>query len=46
MLPKGMKNLAAFSAREEKRAAAEERDKYCFAEGQWEAKSSQRVSKS
>ena len=36
MRPKGMEDLAAFSAREVKRAAAEEkeRDKYSSAEGQ------------
>ena len=36
MRPKGMEDLAAFSAREIKRAAAEERerDKYSCAEGQ------------
>ena len=36
MRPKGMKNLAAFSAREVKTAAAEERerDKYSYAEEQ------------
>ena len=36
MRPKGMKDLAAFSAREVKRAAAEEteRDEYSTAEGQ------------
>ena len=38
--PKGMKDLASFSAREVKRAAAEERerDEYSYAEGQWESK--------
>ena len=41
--PKGMENLAAFSVREVKRAAAEERDEYSSAEGQWESKSSQRA---
>ena len=43
MRPKGMEDLAAFSAREAKRAAAEEseRDEYSSAEGQWESKSSQ-----
>ena len=37
---KGLEDLAAFSAREVKRAAAEEResDEYSFAEGQWESK--------
>ena len=36
MLPKGMEDLAAFSAREVKRVAAEERerDEYSSAEGQ------------
>ena len=36
MQPKGMKDLAAFSAKEVKRAAAEERerDEYSYAEGQ------------
>ena len=36
MRPKGMEDLAAFSAKEVKRAAAEERerDKYSSAEGQ------------
>ena len=34
MRPKGMEDLAAFSAREVKRAAAEERDEYSSAEGQ------------
>ena len=38
MRPKGMEDLAAFSAREVKRAAAaaeeRERDEYCSAEGQ------------
>ena len=45
MRPKGMKDLAAFSARELKRAATEERkrDEYFFVEGQWESKSSQRA---
>ena len=45
MRPKGMEDLAAFSAREIKRAAAEERerDEYSSAQGQWEAKSSQRA---
>ena len=40
MLPKGIEDLAAFSAREVKRAAAEERerDEYSSAEGQWESK--------
>ena len=37
---KGMKNLAAFSAREVNKVAAEERDEYSSAEGQWESKSS------
>ena len=37
MRPKGMEDLAAFSAREVKRAAAEERDEYSSAEGQWES---------
>ena len=38
MRPKGMEDLAAFSAREAKRAAAEEkeRDEYSSAEEQWE----------
>ena len=37
---KGMKDLAAFSTKEVKRAVAEEkeRDEYCSAEGQWESK--------
>ena len=39
MRPKRLEDLAAFSAR----AAAEERDKYSSAEGQWESKSSQRA---
>ena len=49
MRPNGMENLAAFSAKEVKRAAEEERerDEYSSAEGQWEskykAKSSQRA---
>ena len=49
MRSKRMEDLAAFSAREVKRAAAEERerDKYSSAEGQceskYEAKSSQRA---
>ena len=34
MRPKGIEDLAAFSAREVKRAAAEERDEYSSAEGQ------------
>ena len=34
MQPKEMENLATFSIREVKRAAAEERDEYSFAEGQ------------
>ena len=34
MRPKGMEDLAAFSAREVKRAAADERDEYSFAEEQ------------
>ena len=36
MRPKGMEDLAAFSAREEKRAAVEERERYKYssAEGQ------------
>ena len=40
MRPKGMEDLAAFSAREVKRAAAEEkeRDEYSSAEGQLESK--------
>ena len=40
MRPKGMEDLAAFSAREVKRAAADERkrDEYSSAEGQWESK--------
>ena len=33
MRPKGMEDLAAFSAREVKRAAVEERDEYSSAEG-------------
>ena len=39
MRPKGMEDLAAFTAREVKRAAAEEREKdeYSSAEGQWES---------
>ena len=38
--PKIMEDLAAFKAREVKRAAAEERerDEYSSAEGQWESK--------
>ena len=49
MRPKGMEDLAALSAREVKRAAAEERerDEYSSAEGQresmYEAKPSQRA---
>ena len=44
MRPKGMEDLATFSIREVKRAAAEERegDEYSSAE-QWKAKSSQRA---
>ena len=40
MRPKGMKDLAAFSTRELKRAAAEERerDEHSSADGQWESK--------
>ena len=40
MRPKGMIDLAGFSAGEVKRAAAEERetDEYSSAEGQWESK--------
>ena len=40
MRPKGMEDLAAFSAREVKRAAAEEREggEYSSAEGQWMSK--------
>ena len=34
MRPKGIEDLAAFSVREVKRAAAEERDEYSSAEGQ------------
>ena len=34
MRPKGMEDLAAFSAREIKRAVAEERDEYSSADGQ------------
>ena len=34
MRPKGMESLDAFSMREVKRAAAEERDEYSSAEGQ------------
>ena len=34
MRPKGMEDLTAFSAREVKRAAAEERDEYTSADGQ------------
>ena len=39
MRPKGMEDLAAFSAREVKRAAAEKRkrDEYSSAEAQWES---------
>ena len=37
MQPKGMEDLAAFSARGVKRAAAEERNEYFSAEGQWES---------
>ena len=43
MGPKRKENLAAFSARKVKRAAAEERDEYSSAEGQCEAKPSQRA---
>ena len=45
MPPKEMEDLGTFSAREVKRAAAEERerDEYSSAEGQWESKSSQRA---
>ena len=43
MQPKEMEDLAAFNAREAKRAAAEERDEYSSAEGQWESKSLQRA---
>ena len=45
MRPKGMEDLATFSAREIKRAAAEERerDEYSSAERQWDTKSSQRA---
>ena len=37
---KGIQNLAAFNAREVKRAAAEEREreKHSAAEGQWDSK--------
>ena len=40
MQSKGMEDLVAFSAREVRRAAAEERerDEYSSAEGQWESK--------
>ena len=38
MRQKGMEDLATFSASEEKRAAAEERDEYSSAEVQWESK--------
>ena len=38
MRPKEMEDLAAFSAREGRRAAAEERDKYSSAEEQCESK--------
>ena len=38
MRPKGLEDLAAFIAREVKRAAAEERDEYSSAEGQCESK--------
>ena len=40
MQPKGREDLAVFSAREVKRAAAEERerDEYSSAEGQWKSK--------
>ena len=40
MRPKGMKDLAAFSAREVNGASAEEKeiDEYFSAEGQWESK--------
>ena len=34
MRPKGMEDLAAFSAREVNRAAAEEKDEYSYAKGQ------------
>ena len=45
MWPKGMEDLTAFSAREEKRAAVEERerDEYSSAERRWEAKPSQQA---
>ena len=40
MRTKGMEDLAPFSTREVKRAAAEERerDEYSSAQGQWESK--------
>ena len=38
MRPKGMEDLAAFSAREIKKTAVEERDEYFSAEEQWESK--------
>ena len=43
MRPKGMEDLAAFSAREVKKTAAEERerDKYSSAKGQWESNKKQ-----
>ena len=43
MRPKGIEDLAAFSAREVKRSGAKERDECSSAEGQWESKSSQRA---
>ena len=45
MQPKGIKDLAAFSAREVKRAVAEEieRNEYSSAEGQLEARLFQRA---
>ena len=47
MRPKGKEGLAAFGAREVKRAAAEERerDEYSSAEGQWESKFETKSSK-
>ena len=43
MQSKGIEDLAAFSARVVKKAAAEERDEYFSAEGQRESKPSQRA---
>ena len=38
MRPKGIEDLATFSFRAVKRAAAEEGDEYCSTEEQWESK--------